>query len=88
MLVIGTNKADAGDTVASIIDDLVEGRLLNPTHPTQDDASALVATHAPGAISWDDWQQIDRRERERGEPDGRPRRKFASLREMRDVLGR
>ena len=86
--VIGTNKADAGDTVASIIDDLVGGRLLNPTHPAQDDAAALLATHAPGAISWDDWQQIDRRERERGEPDGRPRRKFASLREMRDVLGR
>ena len=86
--VIGTNKADAGDTVASILDDLVGGRLLNPTHPTQDDASVLVATHAPGAISWDDWQEIDRRERERGEPDGRPRRKFASLREMRDALGR
>ena len=86
--VIGTNKADAGDTVSGIIDDLANGRLLSPTHPTQDDVAALVAARAPGAVSWADWQQIDQRERERGEPDGRPRRKFATLDEMLAVLGR
>lgn len=86
--VIGTNKADAGDTVSGIIDDLASGRLLSPAHPTQDDVAALVAERVPGAVSWADWQQIDQRERERGEPDGRPRRKFASLDEMLAVLGR
>ena len=86
--VIGTNKADAGDTVGGIIDDLANGRLLSPTHPTQDDVAALVGARAPGAVSWADWQQIDQRERERGEPDGRPRRKFATLDEMLAVLGR
>lgn len=86
--VIGTNKADAGDTVSAIIDDLAKGRLLSPTHPTQDDAAALIAARAPGAVSWADWQQIDRQERARGEPDGRPRRKFATLDEMLAVLGR
>lgn len=86
--VIGTNKADAGETVSAIIDDLATGRLLSPAHPTQDDAAALVAVGAPGAVSWADWQQIDQRECERGEPDGRPRRKFATLDEMLAVLGR
>jgi ferredoxin--NADP+ reductase len=86
--VIGTNKADAGDTVSGIIDDLADGRLLSPTHPTQDDVAALVATRAPDAVSWADWQEIDRRERERGAPDGRPRRKFATLEEMIAALGR
>jgi ferredoxin--NADP+ reductase len=86
--VIGTNKADAGDTVSGIIDDLAAGRLLNPTHSSQDEGAALVVARVPGAVSWADWQQIDQRERERGEPDGRPRRKFASLDEMLAVLGR
>lgn len=86
--VIGTNKADAGDTVESLIDDLVNGRLLNPVHARQEDAAALVAVRAPGAVSWADWQEIDRRERDRGESAGRPRRKFASLEEMLSVLER
>jgi ferredoxin/flavodoxin---NADP+ reductase len=86
--VIGTNKADAGDTVGGILDDLANGQLLRPTHPTQKDAAALVAARAPGAVSWADWQQIDQRERERGAPAGRPRCKFTSLEEMLAVLGR
>ncbi len=83
-----SSSSDAGDTVSAIIDDLVNGRLLSPAHPTQDDAAALVAARAPGVVSWADWLQIDQRERERGEPDGRPRRKFATLDEMLAVLGR
>ena len=86
--VIGTNKADAGETVASLIEDLARGHLLKPTHPTQAAAAGLVAARVPGAVSWTDWQQIDLRERERGESTGRPRRKFASLDEMLAVLGR
>lgn len=86
--VIGTNKADAGDTVESLIDDLANGRLLNPAHPRREDTAALVAVRAPDAVSWADWQEIDRRERDRGESAGRPRRKFPSLEEMLSVLER
>ena len=86
--VIGTNKADAGGTVAGMIDDLANGRLPSPSHPTQQEAAALLAARVPGAVSWADWRQIDQRERDLGEPDGRPRRKFTSLDEMLAVLGR
>ena len=86
--VIGTNKADAGGTVAGMIDDLANGRLLSPSHPTQQEAAALLSARVPGAVSWADWRQIDQRERDLGEPDGRPRRKFTSLDEMLAVLGR
>ena len=86
--VIGTNKADAGDTVARMVEDLVASRLLAPRRPAQADAATLVAARVPGAISWEAWQEIDRCERERGAHDGRPRRKFATLDEMLEVLGR
>ncbi len=86
--VIGTNKADSGETVASLVEDLAAGRLLRPQHPAPHEVAALVAARAPGAISWADWQEIDRHERERGATAGRPRRKFTSLAEMLEVLGR
>ena len=86
--VIGTNKADAGDTVARMVEDLMTSRLLAPRRPAQADAATLVAARVPGAISWDAWKEIDRCERERGAHNGRPRRKFATLDEMLEVLGR
>lgn len=86
--VIGTNKADAGETVARLLSDLADGALPRPPQPSQNDVTALIRARVPDAISWDDWQKIDLRERELGVDAGRPRRKLTSLEEMRAVLGR
>ena len=86
--VIGTNKADAGQTVAALLDDLAAGRLPVPVDPTAAAAEATIRERAGRVVTWDDWQVIDRYERSAGEATGRPRRKFPSVAEMLGTLER
>ena len=65
--VIGTNKKDAADTVAKIVEDAEAGRL---------DAPKADADGWPDAVTWEGWQAIDSHERAAGEPHGRPRVKL------------
>jgi ferredoxin/flavodoxin---NADP+ reductase len=93
--VIGTNKKDAQDTVAKILEDAAAGRL---NHPTSDDIDTMIATHCPHAITWQGWQAIDTIETAAGQAStpGRPRVKLTqwdALREaakqaLSDQLGR
>jgi len=81
--VIGTNKKDATDTVARIVEDAEAGRLPDPG--AQADAAAVGAWlrgAAPGVVEWDGWQAIDEHERGLGEPAGRPRVKLVRLAEL------
>jgi ferredoxin/flavodoxin---NADP+ reductase len=68
--VIGTNKKDAADTVARIVED-AEAGLLN--------ASKADAEGWPDAVTWEGWQAIDEHERAAGEPHGRPRVKLVRI---------
>jgi ferredoxin--NADP+ reductase len=65
--VIGTNKKDAADTVAKIVEDAEAGLLGAP----KADADGWL-----DAITWEGWQAIDSHERAAGEPHGRPRVKL------------
>ena len=65
--VIGTNKKDAADTVAKIVEDAEAGRL---------EAPKADADGWPDAVTWEGWQAIDEHERAAGEPQGRPRVKL------------
>jgi ferredoxin--NADP+ reductase len=65
--VIGTNKKDAAETVAKIVEDAEAGLL---------DAPKAEAEGWPDAITWEGWQAIDEHERSAGEPHGRPRVKL------------
>ena len=47
------------------------------------DVAALLRDRGVRWISFDDWKRIDRIERERGEAQGRPRRKVLDLEELR-----
>jgi ferredoxin--NADP+ reductase len=81
--VIGTNKKDATDTVARIVEDAEAGRVPEP--PGAADAEAVGAWlrgAAPGVVEWDGWEAIDEHERGRGEPAGRPRVKLVRLAEL------
>ena len=67
--VIGTNKKDATDTVARIVEDAEAGRLPEPGAAA--DAAAIGAWlrgSAPGVVKWDGWEAIDEHERGLGEP--------------------
>lgn len=76
--VIGTNKKDAADTVARILEDQEAGRLNEP--PLAPDGEWLAE-----AVTWEGWLAIDAHETTAGEPQGRPRIKLVRVDEMRDI---
>jgi ferredoxin/flavodoxin---NADP+ reductase len=81
--VIGTNKKDAADTVARIVEDVAVGAINVPSAPGDADTVAQVLSdRAAGLIRWDGWIRIDAHERGRGEALGRPRVKLVSIEEM------
>jgi ferredoxin/flavodoxin---NADP+ reductase len=81
--VIGTNKKDSNETVEALFADLEAGRLPEPALAGDRGAiEELLAERQPDAVSYKGWEAIDRAERERGEPQGRPRIKFCTIEEM------
>lgn len=84
--VIGTNKVDAKETVALMLEDIQAGRYLDPEQPTALAAEAFLATLEPRSVSYEDWSEIDAEETRRGEAEERPRVKFTRLGDFLDVL--
>ncbi|HWF51673.1 MAG TPA: FAD-dependent oxidoreductase [Solirubrobacteraceae bacterium] len=77
--VIGTNKKDAHDTVDSLLADLDEGALHEPSDPSAEAVEALVTERRPDHVTYAGWQAIDRAERSSGEPHERPRVKLCTF---------
>jgi ferredoxin--NADP+ reductase len=86
--VIGTNKPDAGETVACMMEDLARGATLEPAHPHPEAIETLVRQRQPAYLSYADWRRLDELEVARGRALGRPRLKFTSVKEMLAALGR
>jgi ferredoxin--NADP+ reductase len=81
--VIGTNKKDATDTVARIVEDTEAGRVPSPSGDADAErVGAWLRDAAPGVVEWDGWEAIDEHERGLGEPAGRPRVKLVRLAEL------
>ena len=85
--VIGTNKKDANETVAHLLEDLGSGALLDPARPEATAVDELLEEKDIRFVSFEDWQLIDEAEQSAGEPHGRPRVKFVRIEEMLDRLG-
>ena len=85
--VIGTNKKDANETVAHLLEDLESGSMLDPSHPEPYAVDDLLQAKDLRFVSFEDWQLIDEAEVSAGEPHGRPRVKFVRIEEMLDRLG-
>jgi ferredoxin--NADP+ reductase len=79
--VIGTNKTDAAETVASLLEDFAAGGLADPAGDAESMA-ALVAARKPDAIDFHLWRRLDDEEKARGRAAGRSRVKFVSLDEV------
>ena len=77
--VIGTNKKDAADTVARIVEDRDAGRIGGAPRPDAEEVAAWLAERVPDAVTWEGWQAIDAAERAAGEAQGRPRVKLVTL---------
>jgi ferredoxin/flavodoxin---NADP+ reductase len=71
--VIGTNKKDATETVALLLDDARAGLLPARGEGTLEE---LLEERGVEAVLYAGWEAIDRAERNAGEPHGRPRIKL------------
>jgi len=81
---IGSNRADAAETVAAIIDDANAGRLSTGRGSARS-FRKLVGARRPEALGRGEYESIDRAdraERAAGDATGRPRVKLATLDEL------
>lgn len=80
---IGSNRKDAADTVATLLADLP--RL--PVAPGRDTDTLLAVLHSRGVdvVDWAGWQRIDAAEIAKGLPDGRNRVKIHDWAELLTV---
>jgi ferredoxin/flavodoxin---NADP+ reductase len=85
--VIGTNKPDAAETVAAMLDDAAAGHVVVPAEPDPAAVERLVRQRQPHAVDWNDWLRLNALEIERGRTRGQPRVKFTRVDEMLDALG-
>lgn len=76
--VIGTNKTDATETVASLVEDFVAGGLEDPSHDLEA-LTELVKSRKSDVLDFDAWRRIDDEEKARGRAGGRSRVKFVSI---------
>jgi ferredoxin/flavodoxin---NADP+ reductase len=83
--VIGTNKKDASDTVARLLEDAEAGKLNEPGSPDADAIEPWLRSQVPGLVTWTGWRAIDVHETSAGEPHGRPRIKVISVAEMQRI---
>ena len=80
--VVGTNRKDATDTVAHLLSDAREGKLLTPAHTTRAEVDALLAQKGADVFTFEDWQTLDAHELTQGQAQGRPRHKVARREDM------
>jgi ferredoxin--NADP+ reductase len=86
--VIGTNKKDANDTVDRLLEDLRDGRLLDP-EPLSDEAlEGFVRERQPQLVDYEGWVRLDGHEQSLGEPHGRPRVKLTRLEDLLEAVER
>jgi ferredoxin--NADP+ reductase len=78
--VIGTNKVDAGETIAALIEDLD-----NLPRPERDSIESALDGSGHQWVAFDGWQRIDRAEVARGQGQGRQRSKISDWPTLRGI---
>jgi ferredoxin/flavodoxin---NADP+ reductase len=86
--VIGTNKPDAAETVACMMEDLAADRYLQSAASAREAVERLVRERQPRCFSYQDWLRLNELEIQRGKETGRPRVKFTRIEDMLAALGR
>jgi ferredoxin--NADP+ reductase len=78
--IIGTNRADSIATVTTLLSDMPS--LPSGPKPGRAALQSLLEDRSVKSVSFDEWKVIDRAEKERGAPFGKPREKFTTIPEM------
>jgi ferredoxin--NADP+ reductase len=83
--VIGTNKSDANETVATLLADAPD--LPSPPEPDPDAVPALLERRGVRYVRWDQWLVLDKYEMSEGARLDRPRLKVCTIDEMLVIAG-
>jgi ferredoxin--NADP+ reductase len=83
--VIGTNKADAADTVKLLLADAAS--LPAAAEPSPESVDALLEARGVRVVTVRDWLKLDQHEQETGKAQGRPRVKVVSKQKMLELIG-
>jgi ferredoxin--NADP+ reductase len=86
--IIGTNKKDATETVARLLEDVGAGRVTHNPRATPEAVESLLAERAVHAVVYSGWTSIDELERAAGEKIGRPRVKLRTWDELLEAAER
>lgn len=80
--VVGTNRKDATDTVARLLEDAGSGILPTATHADRASVDALLSGKGVQVFTFADWQALDAHELAQGQAQDRPRHKVVHREEM------
>jgi ferredoxin/flavodoxin---NADP+ reductase len=86
--IIGTNKKDATETVALLLEDVAHGKIAHRDAVTPEAVETLLAERDARAVLYQGWTSIDELERTAGEKLGRPRVKLRTWDELLDAAER
>lgn len=89
--IIGSNIVDARETVASIIEDIANDKLLKPVVSTNgglETIQKLILERKPKKqlVAWGDFERLNDEETKRGVAAGKPREKVTSVEEMLRII--
>ncbi|MEU9699820.1 FAD-dependent oxidoreductase [Streptomyces sp. NPDC047981] len=84
---IGHTKGDANETVANLLDDFANDRLLTPSNPETDAVVAFLEGKGITYTTWEGWYALDAAEKALGEPQGRERVKIVEREDMLRASG-
>jgi ferredoxin--NADP+ reductase len=86
--IIGTNKKDAMETVALLLEDVEAGRVTHRPQVTAEAVDALLRELGTRVVMYPGWTSIDELERAAGEKLGRPRVKLRTWDELLEAAER
>ena len=84
--VIGTNKADAADSVKLLLEDASNLPLAPEANPEA--ITHLLQARGVRFVSFDDWLKLDQHETALGQAQGRPRVKVTSVEQMLELIAK
>ncbi|WP_018177914.1 FAD-dependent oxidoreductase [Jongsikchunia kroppenstedtii] len=79
---IGHTKGDANETIECLVEDMVNGALLDPAEPHEDSIITLLESKNHPFTTWDGWYRLDEHERSLGAAEGRERIKVVERHDM------
>jgi ferredoxin/flavodoxin---NADP+ reductase len=82
--IIGTNRADSAETIASLLADLPNA--CDREKPGAEALRPLLERRGVRVLNYQNWLMIDSAEIDRGKPKGKPREKFTRIHEMLAIL--